>query len=343
MTDRSQRNDIATLLGLIGAGALVIALVQGRLFAQEKQMKTQHDVYFLPPADQVVKMSLGYRHAFADMLWAHLLVGQGLRVSERRRFDTMLQLYDAINTLDPTFRTPYVMADALITFNIVPTTKENRHIKKTLPYEDVVGARKIMERGVAALPRDAELWLTLGQFVSFIAPSSYLEERPEEAERWRAEGVAYLARAVELSGGNSNVTWQALGGANILREAGELEASVRFLERVYSVTDDEELRETIAERLGQLRKRRDVEFARLDASRQAKLDAMLRSNKAYRNRLRAARAWSLSELPFIGSGAAQALGPPMRPATCAGPGHFDAGCATSWGDFGARHEAEDEE
>jgi hypothetical protein len=319
---------------------MLVVAVRADLFNVEKNVKAKHDVYLLPPPSQVVTMSLGYRHAFADVLWAHVLVGQGLRIGERRRFDTLLQLYDAINALDPTFRSPYMMADALITFNIVPTGPNTTAEDRTLPYEDVVKARAIIERGARALPQDAELWLTLGQFVSFIAPASYLEDRPEEAERWRREGVAYLERAVALSGGNSNVSWAALGGASILRETGELEASVRFYERAYAVTDDEELREAISARLRSLRKRRDEEVSKLDAKRQAQLEARLRKNTVYLQRAEAFRAWMLAELPFLDAGTAQALGPPPSPAACAGPARDDPSCATSWHDWVNRFEEE---
>lgn len=332
--------EVVTLL-LVGCiAALMIAMTRPTLFETEKRIKTKHDVYFLPPPEQVVTMSLGYRHAFADVLWAHVLVGQGLRLMERRKFDTLLSLYDAINALDPTFRTPYIMADALITFNVVPVTKETSHVVSVIPYEDIVKAREIMERGARALPHDAEVWLTLGQFVSFIAPSSYLEDRPEEAERWRREGVAYLERAVALSGGNSNISWQALGAARILREAGELEASIGFYERAYAVTDDEELRGAIAARLEVLRRRRDAEFSKLDAERQAKVDERLRQNAIYRARTHARSDWVHRELPFLERTAVDALGPPPRPAACSGWGHDESGCATSWRTWAKRYDDE---
>lgn len=320
---------------------MLIVLVRANLFAAEEDVQVKHDVYFLPPPDQLVTMSLGYRHAFADLVWAHMLVGQGLRLQERRRFDTLLLLYDAVNALDPTFRTPYMMADALISFNVIPTTPETEEIasQQVLPYEDVLKAREVMERGVKALPDDAEMWLALGQFVSYVAPSSYLEDRPEEAERWRREGVAYLERAVALSGGNSAISWQALGGATILREAGELDAVVRFLERAYAVTEDEELRLDLERRLEILRKRRSVELGKLDVELQKRLEDQLERSTVYQRRRRAAEAVMKAELPFISTTAHDVMGPPLFPAGCAGPGHHEPACATSWRAWARAYEA----
>ncbi len=339
---RSETRDLARLLALGCVAALLIASVRARLFALDEEVQNRHDVFFLPPPEQVVTMSLGYRHAFADVLWAHMLVGQGLRLREHRRFDTLLELYDTVNALDPSFRTPYVMADALITFNLIPTTEATKDItaNQTLPFRDVQKAREVMERGVKALPDDAELWLTLGQFVAYVAPNSYMDDRLDEAAQWRREGVEYLKKAVELSGGNSAISWQAMGGATILREAGELDASVRFYERVYAVTDDEELRRDIEARLAVLRERRQSEIAKLDATRLQRLDESLSRSEAYRKRRSALEATILGDLPFQNVGSGEALGPPPWPAGCAGPGHHEPECATSWLEWSLRFDAQ---
>jgi tetratricopeptide (TPR) repeat protein len=322
--------DAAVLAALAALAVLLIASVRAKLFEAEKQVKNRSDVYFLPPPEQVVTMSLGYRHAFADVLWAHILVAQGLRLSERRRFDNLLRLYDAVNALDPTFRTPYVMADALITFNVVPQTVGEAaptDAQTTISFEDVLRAREVLERGARARPDDAEIWLILGQFVSFTAPATYLDDKPELAKQWRRDGVAYLERAAELAGEDSNIAWQAIGGAVILREAGEIEASVRFYERAYAVTDDEQLRADIEARLARLKTRQ----AKLEGAQQEELDKKLAENEIFRRRTRALGDIMRRDLPFVELNRALVLGPPPRPGACAGPGHEDEpSCATSW-------------
>jgi tetratricopeptide (TPR) repeat protein len=303
--------EVARLVLLCTVAVLGIGTVRAKLFAAHQVARDKEDTYFLPPPEQVVALSLGYKAAVADALWAHVLVSQGLHTFERRRFDNLNRLYDAINELDPTWRTPYLMADALITFQA-----------GTLPYEDVLKARAILERGVRELPNDAEIWLNLGQFVAFMAPATYLEDtRPEEAKRWREEGARMLARAAELGAGDqSSVTWQAIGGANILEEAGEREAAIRFHERALAVTDDEELRVYILKKLARLKGERALEEG-------------MRRNAAF-DQLRHA------DLPFVKRDTALLLGPALDPWACAGPGHdAQPSCASSWAEWGRRFDA----
>jgi hypothetical protein len=298
---KSRPLDAVWLVAAIAIAALGVRSVRAKLFAIEKKVTAQHDVYFLPPPQQVVNMSLGFRAAVADVLWAHVLVSQGLHTFERRRFENLIRLYEVINTLDPMWRTPYLYADSLITFQSSKT-----------PYDEVVTARRIMELGVKHRPTDAAIWLNLGEFVSYIAPASYLEDtHPEVAKRWRQEGIPYLAKAAELGAQDSNITWRALGGANILLRAGHRAAAIRFLQRSLAVTDDSELKANIRRRLKKLMTERDFERAR--------------------KREEAFFAKFNDELPFINPTEALVLGPGSRTARCAGLDHgSDVDCATTW-------------
>jgi hypothetical protein len=365
-----RRREAVGLLGFCALAVLLVASVRARLFTAHKRVKEREDVYFLPPPEQVVTMSLGWRHAAADLLWSHVMVAQGLHTFERRRFANLLLLYDAINALDPTWRTPYVYAEALVTFQ-----------GNTTPYEEIVKVREILERGVRELPFDAELWLNLGQFVSFVAPPSYLEDRPDEADRWRREGVAALQRAAELSGGDSWIAWQALGGASILEQLGDEKGALDLLRRIYVVTDDLELKEDLRRRMQRLGSRRDegvdalerelrdldaqlaskerkLQIAEHDEQRaelRAEIEPLARRRAAVTAELNARLQDELSttvryrefqrvyrrELPYAGDGRALALGPPPRPAACAGPGHEESECATSWRAWADRFERRD--
>jgi len=280
--------DASRTLVVVLLAALAVALVRGRLFAQHRRVRETTDVYGLPPPREVVLLSLGYRSALADLLWAHLLVEQGLHHMERRRYENIVALLDAINELDPTFRDPYRLSDALITFNSNKT-----------PIEEVRAARAIMERGVRSRPLDAELWLGLGQFTAFIAPSSFLTD-PAEQERWRLDGARMLARAAELSGDNADIAWQAMGGARYLSRAGARDAEIRFLLRTLIVTDDEELKEKARARLDHLRgeKREEETFERLE---------------------REVVDMRHHDVPFVTRRRYMVLGPPRDPAACAGP------------------------
>jgi tetratricopeptide (TPR) repeat protein len=360
---------IATLPALCAVAALLVASVRARLFEVHKRVKNRDDVYFLPPPEQVVTMSLGWRYALADLLWSHVMVQQGLHTFERRRYQNLTLLYDAINALDPSWRTPYIYADALITFQ-----------GATTPYDEIVKIREILERGVSAIPFDAEIWLNLGQFVSFVAPPSYLEDRPEVAERWRREGVAALQRAAELSGSQSWIAWQALGGAVILEKAGDPKAALAFLERLFVITDDEELRDDLRRRIHRLTSLRDerideleselrdldariatldrklrvtddddqkaaikaeiAPLARVRAERDAEMKARMHGELTTTTRYQDFQRLYRRDLPFLAEHNALVLGPPLEPAECAGPDHAAARCATTWRDWAERYENE---
>lgn len=301
--------EIALTLAIVTAAAAAVSSVRSTLFSRHQQAKNEHDVYFLPPADQLGSMSLGYRHALADVLWAYVLVSQGLHSFEQRRFENLTRIYEAINTLAPTWRSPYLLADALITFQANVT-----------PYEDVLKAREILELGTKHRPYDAEIWLNLGQFVSFVAPWSYLDDtHPKVALRWRTEGTEYLARAAELgAGGDGLVAWQALGGASILRKAGQRDAAIRFLERTYAVTDDAELKQELLTQLARLTDEKHVEQHR-------------KRSDAFKD------AWK-DDLPFVSRDLVLLLGPPPELAACAGGGDHSQRCATDWRTWYDRHQ-----
>jgi len=286
----------------IGASRAPAAAIHARV-------KETSDVYVLPPSQHARALSLGYRAALADVLWAHVMVSQGLHMQEQRRFDNLTMLLDTINDLDPTFRDPYMYADALVAIQVGAT-----------PHDDIVKAREILERGMEARPLDGDLWLTAGQFIAFIAPSSYLTD-PEEQARWKVEGARILARASELSGSNSNIGWGALGGVGLLEAAGERDAAIRFLQRTLAVTDDDELKANLTQQLNQLLGAR---YGELYKARQAEL-TKLRDD----------------ELPFVTKGMFLELGPKADPAFCAGGANAgDARCALTWERWSATRNAE---
>lgn len=299
--------DALITAALVLAAIAVVASVRGRLATVEERAKETSDVYVLPPPKDVVTLSLGYRAALADYLWSHVLVSQGLHTVERRRFDNLTRLLDTINELDPEFRDPYLLTDALVTFQAVET-----------PHHEVVKAREIMERGVKNRPLDAELWLVLGQFVGFVAPGSYLTD-PQEIESWRAAGAQYLARAAELGGDDANISWSALGGAGILGRSGNRDAQIRFYQRTLAVTDDEQLKEKARSFLAKLL---GEEQAEAERRRALELEALRRR-----------------DLPTVRRTMMLLLGPPRDPAWCAGTAHAaELECSHTWKEWSERRE-----
>jgi tetratricopeptide (TPR) repeat protein len=304
---RPRPGDALAVVALVGA-CVAVAATQLPVRALHQRVKETSEAYLLPPPSQLATASMGYRAALADLLWAKVLVTQGLRLQERRRFETVVPYLDAINELDPTWRDPYRLAEPLINLQTVAS-----------PLEDVRAVRRIMERGVRERPFDAELWMILGVYTSFVAPGSYLEGTDEGA-RWRREGAEYLLKATELGDADANIAWQSLGAAGVFVRSGQTQRAAELYDRILATSDDPELLE-----------RARLHLAKLATEEQ--LEAKRARSEAFRT------VWR-ERYPGMSITTVLTLGYPRDPALCAGARRSAAAsssaCAESWAAWGER-------
>jgi hypothetical protein len=225
-------------------------------------------------------------------------VSYGLHFQEKRRFEFVGNYLDTINALDPAFAKPYRLADTLITLQPKAPRKA-----------DYFKAREILERGMRALPLDAELWVTAGQYLAYLAPPYLGDENLANA--WRLSGARVLARACELGGRNDNLMYHCITAAQLFSDEGQTEAELRFLEKFLALNTDPELR--------------NIALGRLKAKGE--------EARALKNQARVERfmhAWQ-GDLPFVSLDTELLLGPPFKPLACAGLTHSErAECATTW-------------
>jgi hypothetical protein len=294
---RPWRNNFIALIA-IALGALAISALRSPLNERFSRTKVQSDVYALPPPSQVVAMSLGYRSALADLIFAHVLVASGIHIQERRRFEFVGRYIETINELDPKFEAPYRMTDGLLTLQA-----------KAVGPEAYRQARRILERGMREFPFNQALWASAGQFFAYLGPTIFTD--PKEQDEWRLVGARTLARACELVGSNENIPHQCVIAAGLLTKSGEEAAARQFLERMLQVNDDPEIRSLVS---ALLQKAVGAgERDRVQARRQAFLEAWGR------------------DLPFVSRGAMSAIGPSWSSSQCAS---ISAECATSWRAWG---------
>ena len=279
--------DRITVAILLAACIAAIAATRPTLFRTAQRVKENSSVYSLPPPSVIATASLGYRAAVADYLWAHVLVTQGLRMGEKRPFPEVAQYLDAINYLDPRFREPYRYTDSLLSLQINDPDRTS----------SVREARRIMERGIAEFPYDSELHLNFGLFLSYLAPGD-LPAGSEERGQWQQAGAMALVRAGELST-NEAAAFKAMSAASLLRRVGKDDAAIGFLERLFAVTDNDEVREDISNRLRVLRQ-----------GRQASEHYVL--SRAFDTLWR-------KHVPFAPRSWLSMLGPPTERWACAGP------------------------
>jgi hypothetical protein len=282
---------------LLLVSAATIAYARPKAVATMAAVKTSSDVFALPPPNVLAALSLGYRSALADKLYTDTLIAYGTHGEEHRRFDYVGLYLDAIVGLDPHLCQTYHFADTFIIYQPVgsPSVDDVRH------------ARQLLEKGLEMCPNDGTLWMSAGQFMAFIATQFLTDE--EEKKEYLATGARTLAHAAELETANQNVQWQALAAAGIFTREGKREAAISFLERVYSVTDDEELKAGVLSKLAALRE-----------------EAHLEQRKKYSDRFN--EAWR-KDMPFVSRTGMLVLGPRYDASDCSGQADR-AGCSNSW-------------
>lgn len=267
------------------------------------KLKVAQDTYPLPPAEQVTVMSLGYRAAVADFIYAHVLVSYGLHFEEKRRFDDIALYLDTVVTLDPTFVQTYLYADTLIT--IQP------ELPRDIDYEQ---ARALLLRGTRELPTDQRVWVAAGQFIGYLAPPRFddLNKRKE----WELEGARLLSQACELASDDRDLPYHCLAAATTLNKVGQRDALIRMLSRTLAVNDDPGIRENALQTLQSW----------VGAQEREKAQARIVAFDELRRR----------RFGFLGTDATLTWGSPWTPA-CIEPGAgpaLDSECATNWSDWG---------
>ncbi len=274
----------SVVLSLIAAiGAAGVSVVQPRVAATMHTVKEREDVYVLPPPGELRVMSLGYRNAGADLLWAKLLVQYGTHWAEKRAFPDLPRYLDAILALEPDYAPLYKFVDTLLVFRPPRGTEEDARL-----------ARKYLERGIRERPFDHDVWHHYGQFVAFLAPSFLTN--PEEKDRWRKEGAEALLHAVDL-GADPDA---AISAVSVLNRFGEEKAvSIQYLRSAYALADDPRTREELAQKL-----------ERLEASAERELAE--RDMEFIESRWR-------RDYPFISRGEYMMIAPFTDPLRCTGP------------------------
>ena len=291
------------------AGLILVHSVRWGLARDYGRAHARRDIYALPSPRQAIAMSLGYRSAMADLIFAHVLVDSGLHLQEHRKFDTLAAYLYTVIALDPKFRSPYRLADTLLTFQAGKAT-----------LADFKAAKDIIEKGLKELPFDQELHLTAGQFFAYLAAPQIAElDSKAEAERWKLAGARALARSCELIGRNENIPYHCITAARLFDSAGERKAMKNFLERVLAVNDDEEIRKLALGFMGYTlgsAERDEVQrrFGELDEVRK-------------------------TDLPFVGKNRYLLLPPRHNAKNCVGYwGDTDSNCATSLRDWHSRND-----
>jgi tetratricopeptide (TPR) repeat protein len=185
----------------------------------------------VPPAEVARFASLGYRELLADITWARTLVYFGSSWAGEGDLSQLEQLLDLIVALDPRFKPMYEWAAYAVVFKTGTATQAE--YRSSLRY---------LERAMREFPDD---------YVYFwIAGSRYYWDldAPDDKTRraYRERGAALIEEAMRKPNAPPDLATTA---ANMRSRLGQHQRAIESLRQMVLITDNDEAREKMLERL----------------------------------------------------------------------------------------------
>jgi hypothetical protein len=215
---------ILLLAGMLGS--------HGRLQDERSRFPSDQDVLYLPPAQHLGPMSLGYREALADLIWIRAVIFAGDRVGAANH-EWIMDYLEAIYSLAPGFRRPYAWGGVAFIYT-------GDHIDRAM----IDRALALYDRALMYFPEDHELLFAAGMLLTRDVQSlpGY-----SEAERTAAmaKGAAHIRKAAAF-GAPPLVRELA---ATLVSEGGADQLAIQFLESQLLQTEDEGHRRLLRQKL----------------------------------------------------------------------------------------------
>jgi hypothetical protein len=211
---------------------LALVAVGGRQLDRIAPSATASDApVYLPRAEYLAPMSLGWRNVLADILWFRTISYFGQHYRSDRTYPWLASMCDLVTDLDPRAEHVYRFAGVI------------------LPWEaDQVDAGiRLLEKGVAQFPESWILRYHLGFHEYFF------KNNVEKA-------VAHLRTAIALPGVHPSIARLA---AVLAREQYGPETTLAFLEELHGNVESSDVRDIVVEQMREARLAADV--ARLQA------------------------------------------------------------------------------
>ena len=201
---------------------------------RRKEFPRDEDVLYLPPAQHLGPMSLGYREALADLIWIRAVIFAGDRVGSTN-YAWIMQYLEAIDSLAPNFRQPYAWGGVAFIYS---GTDIDRGM--------VDRAVALYRRGLEHFPEDHELLFALGMLLTRDVQTvpGYSQTEREAA---MDEGAALIRRAAAF-GAPPLVRELA---ATLISVGGADQLAIQFLESQLMQTEDEGHRRLLRRKLEQ--------------------------------------------------------------------------------------------
>ncbi len=185
----------------------------------------------VPPAEVARFASLGYRELLADVTWARTLVYFGSSWAGEGDLSQLEQLLDLIVALDPRFKPMYEWAAYAVVFRTGTATQAE--YRSSLRY---------LEQAMREFPDD--------YLYFWIAGSRYYFDldAPDQKTRraYRERGAALIEEAMRKPNAPPDLATTA---ANMRSRLGQHQRAIESLRQMVMITDNDEARDKMLERL----------------------------------------------------------------------------------------------
>lgn len=216
------RAQALTLCLTFVGGAALAHTSQRQVDAQRRDVNVNHELLFIPDAQNIRIASLDHSVHVADILWVRSVLAFGERwntTGDRAWVEWLSRTVLGICQIDPRWRTPYFYGGVMLRV-----------------LGDYEGSTAVMKLGSENLPNDPFFPFSVGM-------NLYLNGGDrEESARWVAE-AARRPGAPE---------WYAVATVAFRQEQKERPQAIRFLQDELKLTDDPDLRVELERRLASL-------------------------------------------------------------------------------------------
>ncbi len=223
-----------SLAGWLLTGSLLVVLggaTVGILAVVERQrpaMVRAAELAYLPKGEYLRVAVLGYRQMAADLIWLKAVQHFGERKQTTEGYLWAYHAVDVLTDVDPKFSFAYQAAGIVL------------GVWANLPRESIA----LLTKGMRHNP---EVWQ-----LPFYVGYDYFYEVHDPVQ-----AAKYLRIASELPGAPAYLPKLA---ARMTVEAGDPDAALEFLQRLYQQLQDERLRESLVQRMKEVVAERDIRF-----------------------------------------------------------------------------------
>lgn len=223
------------LAGLIISFALAIQFQRNLDYRADLSISQIEELARLPRGEYLKPALLGYHHIGADVLWIRLLQVLGKKRNSVDEYEWIYHTLDVITTLDPQYDYAYYVGGVVLT-NLA---------------DRVDLSNRLLDKGFKSNPTIWNIPFLLGYNHYFILGDA-------------AKAAEYIAAAARLPGGPAYLPGLA---TRMYAEANNPDTALQFVEALWRQTQDEGMREVLAQRAKEITVERDIRLLESAAQR----------------------------------------------------------------------------